>query len=89
MAGIGESMLEVVGFSAAIVSGVMFVPQVYKCWRTKETKDVSSLSYTLVAAGALLWFGYGLMLNAAPILLVNSVTFFLSLFVLVLKRRYG
>jgi MtN3 and saliva related transmembrane protein len=82
-------MLDVIGYAAAIVSGVMFVPQVFRCWRTKETKDVSFLSYTLVAVGALLWFSYGLLLKAPPILLVNSMTFLLSLFVLALKKRYG
>lgn len=80
---------DIVGYIAAGIGIVMFLPQVIQCWKTKNTKAVSTLSFSLLAASASLWAIYGILLKAYPIILVNSVIATLSLFILFLKRKYG
>lgn len=79
----------IVGFAAAGIGVVMFLPQVIKAWKTKHTKDLSSLTYTLLATSTFLWTIYGIIMQAIPIILVNTVIFGLSIFLLILKRKYG
>ena len=82
-------LADMLGYIAAVIGIIMFVPQVLQCWRTKNTKAVSSLSFALLATASALWATYGVLLKAYPIILVNSVLLILSLFILVLKRKYG
>lgn len=82
-------LTNVLGFSAAGIGAVMFFPQVVKCYKTKQTKDISFLSCSLLATASFLWLGYGLLTVALPIIFVNSVILVLSLFLLILKRKYG
>ncbi len=80
---------DILGYGAAGIGIVMFLPQVIQCWKTKNTKAVSALSFLLLATSAALWTIYGILLKAYPIILVNSVITVLSLFILILKRKYG
>lgn len=82
-------LANVIGFAAAGIGTVMFLPQAIRCWKTKETKDISFLSYFLLAIGSLLWATYGILMIALPIIFVNSIIFFISIFLLVLKKKYG
>lgn len=84
-----EFIANIIGFFAAGVGIITFLPQVVQCWRTKNTKAVSFLTYSLLAFVSMLWTTYGILLNQTPIILVNSTVFVLSVFVLVLKRKYG
>ncbi len=77
------------GYTAAVIGIIMFMPQAIQCWKTKETKGISFLSFSLLALTSFFWLGYGILLKAAPVILVNSVVFVLSLFILFLKRKYG
>lgn len=80
---------DAIGYIAAVIGIFTFLPQVIKCWQTKHTKDISLLTYSLLTIGAGLWTIYGLLLGAIPIILVNAVIGALSLFMVVLKLKYG
>jgi len=80
---------EGIGYAAAGIGTVMFLPQVIQCFKTKKTKDISLLTYTLLALSTFLWTIYGVVLMLFPVVLVNSVICMLSIFLLLLKRRYG
>lgn len=80
---------DILGYVAAGIGIVMFIPQVLQCWKTKDTKAVSFLSFSLLAAASVLWTTYGVLMQAYPIILVNSVLLTLSAFMLFLKRKYG
>lgn len=79
----------ILGFLAAGIGIVMFIPQAWECYKTKNTKSISVLSFSLLAFSAVLWTTYGVLLVAYPIILVNVVIFVLSIFILVLKKKYG
>lgn len=80
--------IEILGFVAAILTTGAYVPQVYKTWKLKSTKDISFSMYVVMLTGVVLWLIYGISLNSLPIILANIVTAILLLFVIVLKFKY-
>lgn len=79
---------EVVGFIAASLTTVAFIPQVVKAWKTKSTGDLSGIMMGLFFAGVFFWMVYGIMLGELPIILTN-VFIFISYFILIyLKIKY-
>ena len=63
--------------------------QVWRVWQARHTKDISLLMYTFFTAGVALWLAYGILLEAWPIIIANSITLLLAGTVLVLKLRFG
>jgi MtN3 and saliva related transmembrane protein len=80
---------EWIGGIAASLTTCSFIPQVLRVWRTKHTKDISLLMYSLFTLGVALWLVYGVLLDAWPIIIANSITLLLAGTVLVLKIRFG
>jgi MtN3 and saliva related transmembrane protein len=76
-----------VGYAAATLTTLAFLPQVLHSWRTRDLSGVSLGMYGLFSLGVLLWLVYGLMLSAWPIIIANAITLSLAGVVLVLKLR--
>jgi MtN3 and saliva related transmembrane protein len=79
---------EVIGYVAAVLTTVAFVPQAWQTWRTRDAAGVSLGKYALFCTGVALWLVYGLLLGAWPIILANAVTLVLALAILVMKLRF-
>jgi MtN3 and saliva related transmembrane protein len=75
----------IIGFLAATITTVAFLPQTIKTLKTKQTKDISLSMYIILAIGILLWFAYGIYKNDWPIILANGITFIFILPVIFLK----
>ena len=80
---------EWIGYCAATLTTISFVPQVWQIWKTKHTKDISLRMYLLFTCGVALWLAYGLIISAWPIITANTVTLILAGAVLILKLRHG
>ncbi len=80
---------EWIGGIAATLTTCSFIPQVWKVWRTRHTKDISLLMYSLFSAGVALWLMYGILLSSWPIIVANAITLLLAGTVLALKLRFG
>jgi MtN3 and saliva related transmembrane protein len=80
---------EWIGGIAATLTTCSFIPQVWRVWKTRHTKDISLLMYTLFTVGVALWLVYGILLGVWPIIIANSITLLLAGTVLVLKLRFG
>ena len=80
---------ELIGAIAATLTTCSFLPQVWRVWQTRHTKDISLLMYTLFTLGVALWLAYGILLDAWPIIIANSITLLLAGTVLVMKLRFG
>ena len=83
------SSQEWIGGIAATLTTCSFIPQVWRVWQTRHTKDISLLMYTLFTIGVALWLAYGILLVAWPIIIANSITLVLAGMVLILKLRFG
>lgn len=78
-----------IGFVAALLTTVAFLPQALKVWQTRSAKDVSLGMYLLFTFGVALWLIYGVLLNSWPIIVSNVVTLVLAGIVLAMKLRFG
>jgi MtN3 and saliva related transmembrane protein len=79
----------ILGFMAAFLTTVAFLPQVLKVWRSRSTKDISLPMLVAFIAGVSLWLVYGLVVKAAPIVVANGITLILNLLILRCKLKYG
>ena len=82
------ALTDLVGYLAATLTTLSFVPQ---AWHTFTTRDVSGVSlgmYATFTAGVALWLAYGVLLHAWPIVIANAITLTLSAGILVMKLRY-
>ncbi len=79
---------DLIGYVAATLTTVSFVPQALKTFRTRDVSGISLGMYSLFATGVALWLVYGVMLGEAPIYVANAITLALALAVLVMKLRY-
>lgn len=82
-----NSYATIIGFIAATLTTVAFIPQVIKVWRTKFTRDVSIGMYVLFTTGVAMWFCYGLLIGSWPVIAANAITLVLAGLVLVMKIR--
>jgi MtN3 and saliva related transmembrane protein len=80
---------EWIGGIAAALTTCSFIPQVWRVWQTKHTKDISLLMYSLFTGGVALWLLYGILLGSWPIIIANGITLLLAGAVLLLKLRFG
>jgi MtN3 and saliva related transmembrane protein len=79
---------DLIGYFAATLTTVSFVPQVWLIWRTRCVDGVSLAMYALFTTGIALWLVYGLLTEAGPLVAANAVTLLLSLSILLLKLRH-
>ena len=77
--------IELIGYCAAFLTTIAFVPQALKSWRTKDLSGISLGMYSLFTAGVGLWLVYGLIIEKWPLILANALTFALALSILFLK----
>jgi len=80
--------IEIIGYSAAFLTTVAFLPQAIWSWKTRDLSGISLGMYSLFTAGVGLWLVYGLVLEKWPLILANAMTFALALSILMLKLRH-
>ena len=80
---------EWMGFVAATLTTLSFVPQAAKIIRSRRTQDVSLWMYLAFTVGIVFWLAYGILLDSWPMIIANVITLALSLTILCLKLRYG
>ena len=81
-------LTEYVGFFAAFCTTIAFLPQAIKVYKTKSTKDISLLMFIIFTVGVASWLAYGVYLNDLPLIIANTITLILSLFILFYKIKY-
>jgi MtN3 and saliva related transmembrane protein len=64
------------------------VPQVYKAWQTKRTKDISAPTFIVLLLGISLWTVYGALKSDIVIILANLTTAILAMAILYLKWQH-
>ena len=80
--------IDLFGFSAAFLTTIAFLPQLYKTWQTKSAEDVSLIMLILFITGLICWIIYGSKINSIPIIVANVVTFIFNFSILILKITY-
>ena len=66
--------ITMVGLTAAACTTISFLPQAIKTIKTKHTKDLSLVMYSILTTGILLWVVYGIFINNDKLVfIVNMV----------------
>ncbi|GAB3354071.1 SemiSWEET family sugar transporter [Lysobacter tyrosinilyticus] len=80
---------EWIGYIAATLTTLSFVPQAVKTIRSRDTRGISLGMYVLFTVGVAFWLVYGISLRSGPMIASNIVTTLLAATVLMMKIRYG
>jgi MtN3 and saliva related transmembrane protein len=81
--------VEILGFIAAVLTTIAFLPQALKIIQTRDTRAISLSMYVSFTTGIALWLGYGIALNSWPMILSNSIVLPLAATILMFKMKYG
>jgi MtN3 and saliva related transmembrane protein len=84
-----EKYVTYIGFFSGFCTTVAFVPQAYKVWKTKSTKDISLWMFLIFTTGIASWLVYGVLTNNLPIIFANIATLFLVFLILVAKIKFN
>jgi len=76
---------EAVGYLAATLTTVSFLPQAILTLKTRDTEALSLGMYGLFTSGVALWLIYGIFLSNPAIIAANAVTLLLASTILVVK----
>lgn len=79
---------DLIGYVAAFLTTVSFIPQTLKTFRTRDVSGISLTMYSLFTVGIALWLAYGFMLQAWPVIIANIITLALASAILIMKLRY-
>ena len=78
----------IIGLTAAVVTTISLFPQLVRIWRTKSTKDISFVTFSLFCVGIFMWFVYGILVVDLPIIVANFLSFIQGLIILMFKVKY-
>ena len=73
------------GYLAATLTTLSFVPQALLTLRTRQVHGISAGMYSAFTLGVALWLAYGWRLGEWPIIIANAVTLLLALTILATK----
>ena len=84
-----EIIKEFFGYVALITTIIGLMPQVYKTYKTKSAKDLSSLMIwnCLICASA--WLIYGIFIKDKMVAISNILALITSVILLIQKQKYG
>ena len=78
----------IIGLCAGSLCVISFLPQVIKIFRTKNTRDLSLITFSLFSLGVFLWLIYGILIKSLPVILTNAAMAVLTLLIVVMKVKY-
>lgn len=67
-------MLIWLSYVAGALTTISFLPQAIKTIRTKDTADLSLLTYVMFVTGTTIWTVYGYFQNETALFLANLIT---------------
>jgi len=83
----GMSTIDILGYIAAILTTLSFLPQAIASVRSGRTDGLSLPMYAMFSAGVALWLAYGVAVQSWPVILANLVTLGFALVILALIIR--
>lgn len=83
------SLTEWIGYAAAFLTTVSFVPQAWLTFKTRDVRGISLGMYSAFTLGIALWWVYGWLIQAWPVVVANTITLVLAASILVMRWRFG
>ena len=76
---------ELLGYVAAGLGAISFLPQVIKIWQSRSGKDISTVMYVMYITSLLLWLIYGIIIQSMPLIFAEIATLILASAILIMK----
>lgn len=83
-----QAWVDVIGSVAAVLTTASFIPQAWHSFKTRDVSGISLGMYSVFTAGVGLWLLYGVLLQAWPLMIANSITLLLAVAILAMKLRF-
>ncbi len=83
------NFVNLIGFAAAIVGALIFLPQVIRTIKTRDTKGLSLPTYILLTLSNSLWATYGILTNDYAIIFAQACLLPMGVIILGYKIKYG
>ena len=83
-----EQIISYLGYAAATLTTLSFVPQAVKIIRSRDTHGISIEMYSAFTFGILLWLVYGIGKRDLAIIAANAVTLSLASVILFFTVKY-
>ncbi|MEX3019290.1 SemiSWEET transporter [Kluyvera sp. STS39-E] len=78
-----------IGYLAAGLTTLSFLPQAVKVITTRNTQGISGLMYVMFVCGLVMWLIYGVMIEDTAVSMANFLTLLFALPILIIKLRRG
>lgn len=78
-----------IGYLAACLTTLSFLPQAIKVIVTRNTQGISGLMYVMFICGLVMWLVYGLMIEDKAVSMANFLTLVFAMPILIIKLRRG
>ena len=79
------SYQEYLGYTAAMLGALSFLPHLIKIWRVRSVKDISTYMYVIYGLSVILWLFYGVIIGSMPLVLAELLTLILVSAILMMK----
>ena len=80
--------LDIIGYLAGFLIAIALSPQLIKTFRTKSTKDISTIWTLMLMTGLLLWVVYATVNKILPLLIFAAVEFLMTFSLFIMKLIY-
>ena len=83
-------VIDVVGYSAAVITNVSIFPQAYDVYIIVSTAEYNKLiglspyMFALQCSGCILWFSYAYLTNVTPVMVGSTTCFIPSFYILIM-----
>ena len=78
-----------IGYLAACLTTLSFLPQAIKVIATRNTQGISGLMYIMFVCGLIMWLIYGVMIEDTAVSMANFMTLVFAMPILIIKFRRG
>ena len=78
-----------IGYAAACLTTLSFLPQAIKVIATRNTQGISCLMYIMFVCGLIMWLIYGVMIEDTAVSMANFMTLVFAMPILIIKFRRG
>jgi len=72
---------------ASVLTTLIFIPQLYKAFRTRQTRDISMLMMILAVMGNLAWLAHASLTGNTPLIVCATLIIFMSFILIAFKYK--
>ena len=84
-----DKTINTIGYVGAVLLDITLLPQLYKTFKSKQTRDISIYFMFLQIITCIFFLIYGILLNEVPIMMANSILMCELLLLLYAKIIYS